>query len=191
MTIATVSIASFFALINLSTTRISDLEQLRYNDAERVLFAKVAIRMAGDHPVNGVGWGRFISEYSNYTSVAERSLGVRVRFENPEMRRRVTHNDYLRILAELGWVAFSSCLVFSLYSLVILWRHRAFGIEYLAPVYVGMLMFSLGHNNLNGAFFWFVFLLPYWLYLRLKQCPGEQRSDASPALVTFKHPALL
>lgn len=45
----------------LGTLSLRDKEATSGSDAERMVFAKMAIEMAKDHPLNGVGWGRFSS----------------------------------------------------------------------------------------------------------------------------------
>jgi O-antigen ligase len=166
--IPAVFILSLAALVVLTygSTRYTNVERLDSSDAERVLFSKAALRMAIDNPITGVGWGRFISEYGNYSTVAERNYSMRVFREASERRRRVTHNDFLRILAELGWVAFAFSLVCAAWGLIIIKKNNSFGFDYLLPTYFGMLLYSVGHNNMNNAFFWFFFLLPFFLNLQ-------------------------
>jgi len=158
---------SAFIVLNFSSTRFTDSQRLVSSDAERVFFAKVALRMADENPFSGVGWGRFISEFENFSSIAERNLNIRVYYERSERRRRVTHNDYVRILAELGWLAFVAAVVCSLVGLLVLYRRRSFDVPYLLPAYFGMILYSLGHNNMNSAFFWYFFLLPFYLNMQL------------------------
>jgi len=144
-------------------TRYSNEYETAGSDAERVIFAKIALRMAQDYPLTGIGWGRFISEFGRYSSTAERILTAKGVTDVSDQDRRVTHNDYLRILAELGVIAFVISIIFSIYGIKILIAESEFGFNYLLPIYFGLILFSIGHNNLNGGFFWFFFVLPFYL----------------------------
>lgn len=148
-------------LISTGITRLSDTEATEASDAERIIFANIAYRMAVDHPFVGVGWGRFIGEFQNYSTLAERiyvSSGDLVDVSRQE--RRVSHNDALRILAELGWISFSVMVAFLLYGLYGIVKYN-FQDEYIFSVWLGVILFSLTHNNLNSALFWFFFFMPY------------------------------
>ncbi|UFS69933.1 O-antigen ligase family protein [Geomonas sp. RF6] len=159
-------------LLSLNLTRFSDTEASQGSDAERIIFAMIALRMANDHPFTGVGWGRFVSEFGAYSTGAEKMLTDSGSIDVSDQERRVTHNDLVRILAELGWVACLATVALSLWALVKIFRRKGFGAEYLFSVWLGTVTFSLTHNNLNGALFWFFFLLPFFL-------DGQARQEAA------------
>ncbi|WJG10406.1 O-antigen ligase family protein [Aliiglaciecola sp. LCG003] len=134
------------------------------SDAERLIFAKIAISMALENPFAGVGWGRFISEFSNYSSDVDKIVLEHGTIDASEQDRRVTHNDLLRIMAELGLVSFALVIFFLLKTALLIKKNKGFGVDSLFPCWFGMFIFSLAHNNLNTAFSWFFFLLPWLLY---------------------------
>lgn len=90
----------FVVLLPFVTSRLAppatsgrSLEQATTFRAET---ARAAVRMFVDHPVFGVGVGRFYSRSGEYFSPAFRSV---VPLEN-------AHNNFLQVLAELGIVGF-------------------------------------------------------------------------------------
>jgi hypothetical protein len=156
----------FVAIVaSLGLSRFADREASEGSDAERLIFAVVAYRMVSDHPLVGVGWGRYISEFSNYSSEAEQILTSSGEVDVSNQERRVTHNDYLRVLAELGWVAFVFSITFIGVGFRKILGKRFYSPLYMFPIWFGSLIFSLTHNNLNSALFWFILLMPYF-YLR-------------------------
>lgn len=161
---ASVFMLSVFLVMSSGVTRYSDQSKMETSNAERIIFAKIAKRMANDNPFTGVGWGRFISEFRNYSNLSEQiitSSGYKVNVSHHE--RRVTHNDFLRILAELGWGAFLLSIYFTIYGIKIFLNNNSFNLNYLFPIYIGLLIFSITHNNMNNGFFWFFFLMPFFL----------------------------
>lgn len=152
------------AMISNLSLRASDVGSYEGSDAERMVFAKIAFRMAQENPVFGVGWGRFISEFSNYNSNVEDIYLTDGVINASSQDRRVTHNDYLRILAELGWPAFLSMLSLIVFGFKKIIINRDSDLMVIFPIWVGTLFFSLTHNNMNSAVFWFVFMMPFFLY---------------------------
>lgn len=138
------------------------------SDAERLIFGKIAISMAVENPYLGVGWGRFISEFSNYSSDVDKIVLESGTIDASKQDRRVTHNDLLRILAELGFFSFLLVVFFLVKTALLIKNNKGFGIDSLFPCWFGMFLFSLTHNNLNTAFSWFFFLLPWLLYFSQK-----------------------
>jgi O-antigen ligase len=153
----------FSAVLMSGLTRLSSSETSG-SDAERLVFAKIAINMAIDNPFIGVGWGRFISEFSNYSSTVDKIILEGGTVDASKQDRRVTHNDLLRIIAELGFVAFFLVLIFLIKTGWLIYKYKGFGIDSLFPCWCGMLVFSLTHNNLNTAYSWFFLLLPWFIY---------------------------
>jgi len=148
----------YSGLTRFNYTNLSDSSNM-----ERIIYAKIALRMANNHQLTGVGWGRYISEFSNYSSLAEQVITTSGVVDVSEQESRVTHNDYLRILAELGWIAFFMAIIISVYGIRLIIINYGFGLEYLPPIWIGLLLFSFTHNNMNNALFWFLFLLPFFL----------------------------
>lgn len=145
-------------------TRFTASQGTEGSDAERIIFAQIALRMANNHPFSGVGWGRFINEFGNYSTFAEQVITSTGVTDVSNQDRRVSHNDFLRILAELGWIASFMFAAITIYGAKIVIKFRGSGHGYLLPIWLGLLLFSLGHNNMNSALFWFIFLLPYFIY---------------------------
>ncbi|MES2917854.1 MAG: O-antigen ligase family protein [Pseudomonadota bacterium] len=171
--IAMVGAVAFAVLLSSGITRFSETEATEASDAERLIFARVAYSMANEHPMSGVGWGRFVAEFSSYASAAERvfiSAGV---VDVSRDERRVTHNDLLRILAELGWGAAVLALLHMAMGArkVVFLRERMPG--YILPVWVGILFFSLTHNNMNNGLFWYFYLLPFDMARKLVAAGGN------------------
>lgn len=144
----------------VGTLSLRDTEATAGSDAERMVFAKMAIAMAKDHPLNGVGWGRFPAEFKNYTDVSNNLLFKGVEVDTSSQDRRVTHNDLIRILAELGFPAFLFSISFLLYNIFILIKFKSFNEVFLLPCWLGIVLFSLSHNNMNSIIFWFFLFFP-------------------------------
>jgi len=124
--------------------------------------------MTIDNPLSGVGWGRFISEFSNYSSSVDKIILDNGVIDASKQDRRVTHNDLLRIMAELGLIAFFLVLIFLWKTAMLIYKHKGFGFNCLFPCWAGMLLFSLSHNNLNTAYSWFFLLLPWYVFYQRK-----------------------
>ena len=151
---------SFIVISIVGTINLRDSDATAGSDAERIVFGKMAIEMAKDHPLNGVGWGRFPAEFKNYTNISNNLLFKGIEVDASGQDRRVTHNDLVRILAELGFPAFLLTIGFLLYNIFILIRFKSFNEVFLLPVWLGVVLFSLSHNNMNSIIFWFVLFFP-------------------------------
>ncbi len=160
------SLAIILFILASGLTRFSATEDTAGSDSERLIFAKIAINMAGDHPLTGVGWGRFVTEFANYSSSVDKIELENGVIDASLQERRVTHNDFLRILAELGWPAMITSFFFIFISGSYLLKYKAYDIAALFPVWAGLVVFSLLHNNLNTALTWFFLLIPF--HLRIK-----------------------
>jgi O-antigen ligase len=138
-------------------------DEMNGSDAERLLFAKIAYNMTVDNPWFGVGWGRFIDEFSLYSSSVSTIKLTAGEIDPAAQERRVTHNDLLRISSELGLGAFFISLCFIFWNIYLLTYKRCLGFDFLFAIWFGFIFFSLTHNNLNTAFSWFFILMPYFL----------------------------
>lgn len=156
-----VALAVIAALLLSGVTRFSDSQATSGSDAERLLFLKIAVEMANDRPLTGVGWGRFPAEFSEYSGLAGLVYtphGHEIDVSDHD--RRVTHNDLARILAELGYVALILFLLVSVRLFFDAVKISKDKYIFVLPVWMGVYVFSLTHNNLNNLLFWFFFLLP-------------------------------
>lgn len=147
-------------LMATNISRFTDVEASQSSDAERIIFSMIAFRMANDNPLFGVGWGRFIAEFENFSSTAEQILTEAGAVDVSRQDRRVTHNDFIRILAELGWVACGLSLLFTSLYLIFIVKNISINQIHLLSLWLGTVAFSLTHNNMNGAMFWFIYLFP-------------------------------
>lgn len=167
---STLSVLILSLILLSGATRFTS-ESTKGSDAERIIFAKIAINMALEHPYTGVGWGRFITEFSNYAGTVDKIILDNGTIDASNQERRVTHNDLLRILSELGFIAFIFSLYFLFRTGLLIRKFKGFGMEWLFPCWCGMIIFSLTHNNLNTALSWFFILLPWFLYSKEKKSP--------------------
>lgn len=162
-----IGIAVIAALVVSGATRFSDVDNTSGSDAERLIFARIAFEMANDNPVSGVGWGRFPLEFSAYASTADvvlTSHGNEIDVSGQDLR--VTHNDLARILAELGYTGFILFSALSFRLLICALRVSKNEYAFVFPVWAGIFLFSLTHNNLNSLMFWFFFLLPMLISIK-------------------------
>lgn len=160
-----VSIIFLLGIMILSDySRFSNTEATEGSDAERILLIKIAYRMAEDNPFTGVGWGRFSTEFNNYSSTSERIYLLSGVVDMAEQESRVSHNDLLRVLSELGWGAFIMTLILLVVGLMRIIKNKNHELNYISPVWLGIVIFSLTHNNLNSSLFWILFLLPFYFF---------------------------
>lgn len=155
-------------LASAKFVRMNDSKDVAGSDLERLAFAGVAYRMALDHPLAGVGWGRFPAEFSKYatkTDIIYASSGAEMDISQQD--RRVTHNDFMRILAELGFMAGLLTVFYAIRIGVIAFSIREEFFVCIFPMWMGNIFFSLTHNNLNSFIFWLIFLLPV-IFLQVK-----------------------
>jgi len=77
----------------------------------------------------------------------------------------VTHNDYLRIITELGligFIVFISFITFQVKSVFTILKKYDKKIGYaLLSLLIFNLLFSFAHNNMNSLLFWYISMLPF------------------------------
>ena len=134
-------------------------DQSRYADidkdastVERIEIIQTSKKIIAENPVNGIGYSQFQYEFLHYVSKNTEYLA------NAE--EIVTHNDFIRVIDELGLPA----LVFFLYMIitqfVILWKLPVVLRLLLMGVFISNISYSTSHNNLNSFLFWFLLTLP-------------------------------
>lgn len=121
--------------------------QSQHSVDQRVSFAYVSWQMFKDHPIFGVGWGRFYDRKLPYLS--DRSQD----FELESLRPLNHHNTLLSLLTETGIVGLSAFL-----ALLAVWARYAWSLAADAnlPRWVrshGVLMLALLANYLASATF--------------------------------------
>lgn len=153
----------FVLMVALSGTSRFGGDAASGSDAERLAFGKVAIEMANDNKYTGVGWGRFITRFQSYAEQTESFEFKGIVMDISHQERRVTHNDLLRILSELGYIALLFTLVFLARVGWIFSTRFSQTPTWIIAIWCGMIIFSLTHNNLNTAFSWYFLLMPFHL----------------------------
>lgn len=117
---------------------------VKQDDLSRIYIWKSALDAFVLHPLAGVGYATFRAPFSGF--------------------EYVTHNDYLRVLAELGLMG---AVVFGLYIQDSVRRavnsrnHHARA--FVLSTVLATLLFSLTHNNMNSITFWLFLSLPYYM----------------------------
>jgi len=146
------------------------------SDAERVILTRIGIDMARESPWTGIGWGGFASNFGGYAR-GQSPIYVGAEIVDMSLQQgRVSHNDFVRILAELGVPAFGLAVGFSILTLWRAFKSRGtYGLVQF-PIVVGLIGFSLTHNNLNTAFFWILFLMPSLAALS-RERPDQRRVE--------------
>lgn len=148
-------VALFLALSSSESQR--DVEG---SDAERYLAIEAGIQMTSDHLIAGVGWGRYLEEFWVANSRAPSLFPATEVVNVYSHRDMVSHNDFVRVFAELGVAG-------GLYFILLLaWSSRSIfrlpsELRYMfAAMLLGSLAFSLTHNNLNSSLFWIILMFP-------------------------------
>lgn len=140
-------------------------ENLDGSDNERFFAIEAGLAMARERPFTGVGWGRYQEEFWPYFSHSSPWLsGLGGSQTLSQRQAMVSHNDLIRVFAELG--VFAGVLFIGLLacSCVLAYRNGGHFRFYLLAAEAGSVGFSLTHNNLNNILFWWVLLLPLAMY---------------------------
>lgn len=162
-----------------------------FNNARYVIF-RIALNIIEAEPINGIGYGQFRISFMDYVdqeifkmgsndindllrgyttlygfsaSVGQETAQSKPYFYylNPSLEK-MTHNDLITILVELGIFGLFFLFYFFykiLYELkkIILFDKRYFFIS--IGLIGASLLFSLFHNNLTSFVFWFVLIVPF------------------------------
>lgn len=136
--------------------------ELTANTEVRKQAALLAVRVALDHPLRGIGYAVF-PEYARTSS----TLGIYIN----------THNDYLRLAAETGLVTLA--LLVALLWLGLARRHRA---EH-AVLQALCLSYAVGLLFVN-ALTDLVISTPFWISLGCLLAPAGHRKKDPPPLLT-------
>ena len=140
-------------LVNESVTRKGKIAE--QNTASRIAFWDAAMEMTYDHPLVGVGPGRYGDETVNY--VGNRPY---------ELESPLAHNSYLEIMAELGFPALVAFLVYLGGSWMLLARGRRDALAAGDASHVRLataLQASFVVAVVSGAFLSQQLALPFWL----------------------------
>jgi O-antigen ligase len=159
------------SLLIVTSTSILFFDKIVTNqdfNGTRGVLAKITLNVFNEHPINGMGYGQFRKSFSRYVDEDIRKIGnieiEKALAENTENAEKMTHNDFLTIVAELGLIglAFVIFLFYKLYvelkKLLLHSRNNYF----LSISLIGSsLIFSLFHNNLTSFVFWFILFVPF------------------------------
>jgi hypothetical protein len=158
----------------------------------RVALTAISLNIFEQHPLNGIGYGQFRKNFHNYIDLDVwkiNSLEINNAFlaNNPSSnlletgiykdlntadkdsiingyKEKMTHNDLLTIVAELGLIGLSF-LVFLFYKLYAelkkLLLHNRTNFYKAFLLIATSLIFSLFHNNMTSFIFWFVIIIPF------------------------------
>ena len=138
------------------------------SNGTRGVLAKISLNVFNEHPINGMGYGQFRKSFSRYVDEDIRKIGnieiEKALAENTENAEKMTHNDFLTIVAELGLIGlvFVIFLFYKLYGeLNKLLLHSRNNYFLSIGLIGGSLIFSLFHNNLTSFVFWFILFAPF------------------------------
>ena len=131
----------------------------------RGVLAKISLNVFNERPINGMGYGQFRKSFGRYIDEDIRKIGnIEIEKALAENAEKMTHNDFLTIVAELGLIGlvFVIFLFYKLYGelnkLLLHSRNNYF----LSIGLIGSsLIFSLFHNNLTSFVFWFILFVPF------------------------------
>ena len=156
------------SLLIVTSTSILFFDKIVTNqdfNGTRGVLAKITLNVFNEHPINGMGYGQFRKSFSRYVDEDIRKIGnIEIEKALAENAEKMTHNDFLTIVAELGLIGlvFVIFLFYKLYGelekLLLHSRNNYF----LSIGLIGSsLIFSLFHNNLTSFVFWFILFVPF------------------------------
>jgi len=138
----------------------SEILQSRYksisDDASvdaRIEIFETSKNIIRDHPINGIGYAQFSNQYKKYLPV-----NTGFSFLIYSYDEIVTHNDFLRIIDELGCIAFLISLYFIVSLFVHIIKNEGLNNFYFCMLFI-ICIFSFTHNNLNSFLPWFFIAL--------------------------------
>lgn len=170
---------AYFELSELFAKRIERAFDTSYvTNHDRIDRWMTAVNMWYDHPLLGVGWGRYPDVYQNYYHYLN-AYSIQLRMG--------AHNLYLEVLAEAGLVGLIVLLWLLTAALLHAWalwrrlrdgwyRAAALGVAAaLTTLYVHMIVNNLGPSDKISISFWLLIgLLPV-----LQRLDGQERADAA------------
>jgi len=129
-------------------------KETKGSDLERLAILETSKLIIKDKLLTGVGYAQFQVKFNQYIPSSE--LGEII----GKRKEIVTHNDYLRIIDELGILVF----LYFIYIIYNNFRIKKTNLyQYISfAFFVNMILFSFAHNNMNAIIFWFALLLPLY-----------------------------
>ena len=124
-----------------------------------------------EHPINGIGLGQFKTKYKGYVNetIASYSDEVKIAaYGEPETnlapKELMTHNDFLKVIAEGGLIGIFSMLVVFWHivkKLRFLFQFNRDNAYLSISLTASILIYSSFHNNITNFMFWFILFLPF------------------------------
>ena len=157
LSIVLIVLLALIAFINLHPSTVERVETVRNLDneqsvSERFLIWRSAIEMIKDHPIMGVGFGKF-EEYYQREYISD---------EAKERWQGHAHNTYLQLWAETGVIGLT--IYCAMFGYILRWSWRRRGNRYAAMIFfstVGFLLYSLTDYTYSSfsamRVYWFVF----------------------------------
>ena len=188
-------VPALIAAISLSFIFYDKIVINKDSSISRLAFAAITFNIFQEEPLNGIGYGQFRRDFHKYvdfevfelknhevnesyiannpttpflkTGIYNTMDEENIRFIKNEINKeKMTHNDLLTIISELGLIGVL-CVVFLFFKIYVelkklLLQHREY--SYLSIALIGSsLIFSLFHNNMTSIMFWFVIFIPFIL----------------------------
>jgi O-antigen ligase len=160
---------SFGIVITLSAVNIADyIDQSRYKDLNqdvstvtRLEIIETSKKVVAENPFNGIGYNQFQTKFLKYASKNSQYL--------TDQDEIVTHNDFLRVIDELGVPAFIFFVFVVISQFMLIWKLPINFRRLVLSLFITDILYSTSHNNLNTYVFWFFLMLPGMAsYLLLK-----------------------
>lgn len=140
--IATVAILIAFAFAAPLLDRESD--DLDQSTSSRLAYWKAGAKMALHHPIAGVGWGRFPSEFENYSTTHLYEFG-----------HRTAHSSWILVLAETGWFGLALFAGIWIFAFKTLWPLR----QQHPEVLLALVGYATTMTFLSHTFLFYPYLL--------------------------------
>lgn len=161
------TLAVLIAIGVLNVTEMISSKRFRNIDEDASTLVRVEIietskKIVAANPFNGVGYNQFQNRFSNYVSATAEFLA--------DTDKIVTHNDFLRIVDELGIPALLFMFYIIISQVIIIWKLPVYQRNVLLTLLITDILYSTSHNNLNAFVFWFFLMLPTMAYyINLKE----------------------
>lgn len=134
--------------------RFSSLEEDQSTLARIEIFESIK-EIIERHPYNGIGYAQYQVKFQQYLPASLRSTSLISDYDEI-----VTHNDYFRIVGELGLLQFILCMFFIIYLFIQIYRMYGIRNFYFCSLIL-LCVFSVTHNNLNSFLAWFILMYSY------------------------------
>ena len=182
LNLSTIVLILIISIFNLSYQKIFINSHV---NSTRIALTHIGMNMFDSHPLNGIGYGQFRKQFFKYMDediqisnhdyeleqareqiIEAKKSGVKLEKLKGEYTEIMTHNDFLKVVSELGIFGVMVIITFFIQTLKTFISHRETLLEKnRVSLYLFLLniIFSLFHNNITTFFFWFSMILPILL----------------------------